>query len=228
VESLRSWLNDGAWTSWPLPLTIAVFLVVCAVGVMVLIPKTLFAPAAGALFGLSTGLVVCVVGATIGGWLSFVVGRRIGRERVRGWLFPEDGPTGPSRLHRLITLVRRRKPDAEARRGRELLAGLDARLARDGIVPIMVMRMIPVLPASAVNWGAAATSVRVGHFVVGTALGLVPMTMVQVAAGASLRDGVSIPVIAAVFGGCAVTGVAMYFVQRKKAGAPSADDAPVA
>ncbi|WP_406299057.1 TVP38/TMEM64 family protein [Embleya sp. NBC_00888] len=197
LDSLRDFLDHGAWTNWPLPVSVAIFTVVCALGVAALVPKSLFAPVAGALFGAIGGTVVTLVGATLGAVISLYLGRRLGRERISGW------------LHK-----------------REALAELDRRLSRNGLVPITILRMIPVIPSSVVSYGAAATAIRTGHFVIGTALGMLPMTLVQCAAGASVRHGLSTPVVVSVFVGCVSLALAMVAVRRR--GGESARMAPQA
>ncbi|MGC0422909.1 TVP38/TMEM64 family protein [Embleya sp. AB8] len=188
LDALRDFLDHGAWTHWPLPVSVTIFTVVCALGVVALIPKSLFAPVAGALFGALGGTVVTLIGATAGALISLYLGRRLGRERISGW------------LHK-----------------REALAVLDRRLSRHGLVPITILRMIPVIPSSVVSYGAAATAIRTGHFVIGTALGMLPMTLVQCAAGASVRHGLSTPVVVSVFVGCVSLALGMVVVRRRGA-----------
>lgn len=198
LDALRDFLDHGAWTQWPLPASVAVFVLVCAVGVTALVPKSLFAPVAGALFGAIGGTVVTLIGATLGALISLYLGRRLGRERIGGW------------LHK-----------------REALAVLDRKLSRNGLVPITVLRMIPVLPSSVVSYGAAATRISTSHFTIGTALGMLPMTLVQCAAGASVRHGLSTPVVVSVFVGCVLLALGMVAV-RRRGGEPSATVAPPA
>lgn len=188
LDGLRDFLDHGVWTSWPWPVSVAIFTVVCALCVTALVPKSLFAPIAGALFGAIGGTAVTLVGATLGAALSLWIGRRVGRERIGAW------------LHK-----------------REALAVLDRRLSRNGLVPITVLRMIPVIPSSIVSYGAAATGIGTTHFVVGTALGMLPMTLVQCAAGASVRNGLSTPVVVSVFAGCALLALGIVVVRRRGA-----------
>ncbi|NUU22526.1 MAG: TVP38/TMEM64 family protein [Streptomycetaceae bacterium] len=189
LDALRDWLTDGAWTHYPTPIVITLFILICAVCVAFFIPKTLLAPAAGALFGAITGTAVAMTGTVLGSVLALFVGRRMGRERVRGW------------LHR-----------------KQALADLDARLTRHGVLPVAVLRLIPVMPGFVVNYGAAATGIRVRHFVVGSSIGLLPATMLQVAAGASVRDGVSTSVVVTATAGLLLIVVATLVVRRRRGG----------
>lgn len=64
------------------------------------------------------------------------------------------------------------------------LATLDATLADHGLGAVVAVRLTPVLPFTAVNYVAALTRVRVRHYVVGTALGMVPGSLACAAFGA--------------------------------------------
>ncbi|GAA4972327.1 hypothetical protein GCM10023205_43050 [Yinghuangia aomiensis] len=207
LTTLRDFLDHGFWTHYPTPVVMLFFVAICIVGVAFFIPKTLFAPAAGALFGAFLGTIVAMVGATLGSLLALAVGRRLGRARVRRW------------LHR-----------------KQALADLDARLTRHGVVPVILLRLVPIMPGFVVNYGSAATGIRTKHFAVGTVIGLLPATMVQVAAGASVRNGLSMPVVlTAAVGMLAVAGAGLWFRGRGKAAVAeepadntdaAADDAP--
>ncbi|WP_433085725.1 TVP38/TMEM64 family protein [Dactylosporangium sp. CA-052675] len=64
------------------------------------------------------------------------------------------------------------------------LDAFDARLTRHGIWAIVVARLIPVVPFTAVNYLAGVTSVRLRDFVLGTAVGILPATTAYVTVGA--------------------------------------------
>lgn len=192
LDAVRDFLHDGAWTDYPTPVVVGLFTVICAIGVAFFIPKTLFAPAAGALFGAVNGTIIAMTGATLGSLLALAVGRRLGRERVRGW------------LHR-----------------KQALADLDARLTRHGVLPVAVLRLVPVMPGFVVNYGSAATGIRTLHFAAGTVLGLLPATMLQVAAGASVRNGLSTPVVITATVGVLLITVTTLLVKRRFGGKPA-------
>ncbi|HSA52616.1 MAG TPA: TVP38/TMEM64 family protein [Yinghuangia sp.] len=191
LDAVRDFLHHGAWTDYPTPVVVGVFIVICAIGVAFFVPKTVLAPAAGALFGAVNGTIITVTGATLGSVLALHIGRRLGRERVRAW------------LHR-----------------KQSLADLDARLTRHGVLPVAVLRLVPVIPGFVVNYGSAATGIRTLHFTVGTAVGLVPVTMFQVAAGASVRSGLSTPVVVTATAGGLLVLAAPLIVRRLQAGKP--------
>jgi uncharacterized membrane protein YdjX (TVP38/TMEM64 family) len=64
------------------------------------------------------------------------------------------------------------------------LDAFDARLSRHGLRSILLARLIPVVPFTAVNYLAGVTSVRLRDFLAGTALGILPTTTAYVTVGA--------------------------------------------
>lgn len=61
---------------------------------------------------------------------------------------------------------------------------LDARLARRGFLTVLVLRLVPVVPFTVVNYLAGVTSLRVSVFLSATVLGILPTTTAYVALGA--------------------------------------------
>jgi uncharacterized membrane protein YdjX (TVP38/TMEM64 family) len=66
--------------------------------------------------------------------------------------------------------------------GKRLFAGIagdrfktvSERLARGGIVPVMVIRNVPVAPFAVISIAAGASPIRLGDFLLGTTLGMAP------------------------------------------------------
>lgn len=82
------------------------------------------------------------------------------------------------------------------RLGREQVAGLagprltrlDELLTSRGLVAVLYLRLIPLVPFNALNYGAGVTAVAARDFVIGTAVGIVPGTFAYAALGGSLDD----------------------------------------
>jgi uncharacterized membrane protein YdjX (TVP38/TMEM64 family) len=64
------------------------------------------------------------------------------------------------------------------------LDALDGRVARRGFRAILVARLIPVVPFTAVNYLAGVSAVRLRDFVAATAVGILPTTTATVTIGA--------------------------------------------
>jgi uncharacterized membrane protein YdjX (TVP38/TMEM64 family) len=65
------------------------------------------------------------------------------------------------------------------------LARVDGAVSDRGFVAVLTGRLLPVVPFVVTSYGAGLTGVRFAPYVFGTALGLVPSTVVQVGIGAS-------------------------------------------
>jgi uncharacterized membrane protein YdjX (TVP38/TMEM64 family) len=117
---------------------------------------TLFCLAAGYLFGMPTGFALALTGALISASLTFFLVRRFGGRKVRENL--ARGRTAP------------------------WLRSLE----RDATWYLILLRIVPVAPYFAVNAAAAVTGIGIVHFLVATAVGLVPTTIVYAAIGAGL------------------------------------------
>jgi uncharacterized membrane protein YdjX (TVP38/TMEM64 family) len=70
----------------------------------------------------------------------------------------------------------------------ERLHTLEEVFARRGVEATLVVRLLPVLPYALANYGAGVTSVRGKDFALGTALGLVPSTVLAAVLGDALSD----------------------------------------
>ncbi len=60
---------------------------------------------------------------------------------------------------------------------------VDALLRRRGRLGVLVARLVPVLPFTAVNYGSGLSSVAFADYLAGTAVGIVPGTVAYVALG---------------------------------------------
>lgn len=64
------------------------------------------------------------------------------------------------------------------------VARLDELVRRRGLAAVIGVRLIPVIPFTAINYGAGLTAVRRRDYALGTALGIIPGTVAYVALGA--------------------------------------------
>jgi uncharacterized membrane protein YdjX (TVP38/TMEM64 family) len=85
-------------------------------------------------------------------------------------------------------IARRLGRDEVAARLGERLGTLEEVFARRGVEATLVIRLLPVLPFTLANYGAGVTSVKAAHFALGTALGLVPSTVLAAVLGDALSD----------------------------------------
>ncbi|MEZ0069619.1 putative membrane protein YdjX (TVP38/TMEM64 family) [Streptacidiphilus sp. MAP12-20] len=144
----------------------AVFVLLYAAATVVLVPKPLLNVAAGAWFGLAEGLGLAVAATTLGAAASFALARRVLRGRRPAFRWPTFRRWG---------FERRRAWAAAAER----------ELREHGFRAVLAMRLLPVLPFAAINYGCALGGTRLRPFAAATVLGVVPGTAALVLAGAT-------------------------------------------
>ena len=64
------------------------------------------------------------------------------------------------------------------------VARIDSLLSRHGLLAVLGVRLVPVLPFTAINYAAGLTAVRRRDYLIGTALGIVPGTVAYASLGA--------------------------------------------
>ena len=101
------------------------------------------------------------------------------------------------------------------------LARVDGAVSDRGFVAVLTGRLLPVVPFVVTSYGAGLTGVRFAPYVLGTALGLVPSTVVQVGIGASAgfvvdraSAGVLVPLALVLVAAAAVGTVALATPSR--------------
>jgi uncharacterized membrane protein YdjX (TVP38/TMEM64 family) len=100
------------------------------------------------------------------------------------------------------------------------------RLALDrGFLAVLIGRVLPVAPFVVLSYGAGLTTVRPGAYAAGTALGLVPTSVVQVGIGASVGTIVAgagtVTAVALVAPAAAGLGAALLWWRRNRSAAAS-------
>ncbi len=64
------------------------------------------------------------------------------------------------------------------------LAHVDALLADHGLSAVLIVRLVPLVPFIAINYASGLSGVKFRHFVLGSALGMIPGTLAYAALGA--------------------------------------------
>lgn len=123
------------------------------------LPGSVLTLAAGFLFGIWLGTLVTWVGATAGAAAAFGVGRTIARD----WI-----------ARRL----------ANNRR----FAAIDRAVGREGFKIVLLTRLSPVFPFNLLNYAFGLTSVSFGRYLLASAIGMLPGTVMYVYLGSTLRS----------------------------------------
>jgi uncharacterized membrane protein YdjX (TVP38/TMEM64 family) len=125
---------------------------------LLLVPGALLTIGAGLLFGLVRGTVVVMVSATAAAALAFLLARHLARERVERWA---------------------------ARDPR--FAAIDAAIREQGWKVVLLLRLSPLVPFSLSNYLYGLTAVRFWPYVLASAVGMLPGTLLYVSLGAAGR-----------------------------------------
>ena len=97
------------------------------------------------------------------------------------------------------------------------VARLDDLLRRRGLFAVIGVRLIPVLPFTAINYGAGLTAVRRRDYALGTAVGIIPGTVAYVALGAyGLEFGWPAWTAIGVLGALTLAGAVFAGVRRRR------------
>ena len=150
------------------PWAMVVFVVLYVIDALILGPAWLFALAAGLAFGLVKGGLLVWVSATIAAAIGFLAARYFAR-------------------HRIEVLARRN----------EKYQAVDRAIRRHGWKVVLLLRISPLLPYTISNYIYGLTAVDFVHYVIATAVGILPMVAVYVSIGAAGREAA----LAAVGGG---------------------------
>ncbi|XP_022874119.1 uncharacterized protein LOC111392939, partial [Olea europaea var. sylvestris] len=113
----------------------------------------------GYLFGLPVGFVADSIGATIGSGAAFLLGRTIGRSFVISKL--KDYP----QFNAVAIAIR-----------------------KSGFKIVLLLRLVPLLPFNVLNYLLSVTPVSIGHYMLASWLGMMPITFALVYVGTTLKD----------------------------------------
>lgn len=150
------------WTRSLGPLGIAVFAGIYAVATVFAVPGSALTLLAGGAFGVAAGALSVWIGATAGLALAFLVARRFAREAVSKWL-----ATKPS------------------------FAAVDRAVAKEGWKIVLLTRLTPVFPFTVLNYAYGITGVPFPGYLLASAVGILPGTLLYITIGASASAAVS-------------------------------------
>jgi len=114
--------------------------------------------------------------------------------------------------------------DAVERLTGDRLDRVDAVLARRGFVAVLGLRLVPLVPFTALNYVAGLTAVRWSHYIAATALGIVPGTVALVALGAYGSTPASVPFVSAALGLLVLSALGVRAVRRRNRMPPGEQD----
>lgn len=138
-----------------------VFVGAYAAAAALALPGTVLTLAGGAVFGFGWGAVYNSIAANFGANAAFAIARSLGRDGVRR-LAGDDSKT---------------------------LARLDAVVARHGFRGLLTLRLVPLVPFNALNFGSGLLSLKWSTYAAATAIGILPGTVVYTFFADALLQG---------------------------------------
>jgi uncharacterized membrane protein YdjX (TVP38/TMEM64 family) len=141
------------------PYAMIVFALVYVVDALALGPAWLLALVAGLAFGLVKGALLVWISATAAAVLGFLIARYFAR-------------------HRIEQLAQRN----------EKYEAVDRAIKRHGWKVVLLLRISPLLPYTISNYIYGLTAVDFVHYLIATAVGMLPMVAVYVSIGAAGRE----------------------------------------
>ena len=130
------------------------FVLLYIVASVCFIPASILTLGAGAVFGIVRGSVYVTVGATLGATAAFLVSRYV----ARGWV-------------------------ARRIEGNQAFSAIDDAVSREGGKIVLLTRLSPIFPFVLLNYGFGITKVSLRSFFFGSAIGMLPATVVYVYIG---------------------------------------------
>jgi uncharacterized membrane protein YdjX (TVP38/TMEM64 family) len=156
VPQFAAWVQGlGAWGA-------AVFVLGYVLATVAFVPGSLLTLGAGAIFGLGQGVILVLLGATLGASSAFLVSRYLAR-----------------------TAVERRLA------GNPRFATIDRAVGAEGRKIVFLLRLSPIFPFNLLNYALGLTRVRFADFVIAS-VGMIPGTVLYVYYGKVLGDVASL------------------------------------
>ena len=138
-----------------------IFVGLYAAATALAVPGTILTLAGGAVFGFWWGTLYNLLAANIGANAAFLLARSLGREGVRSLMGGDSGA----------------------------VARLDAVVARHGFQGLLTLRLIPLVPFNALNFGAGLMPLRWRTYFLATLIGMVPGAAVYTFFADALLEG---------------------------------------
>ncbi|WP_237056641.1 TVP38/TMEM64 family protein [Microbulbifer sediminum] len=139
--------------------TSLLFILVIALAIVVLAPGVIFTMGAGFVFGVVKGTLLVVAGTVLGATIAFLAARYLFGPRPSRWLMSH---VRPPHLGEVIK--------------------------DEGWRLVMLTRLVPLFPFKLSNYFFGLTPVRLRDFVIGNAIGIIPITIHNVYVGSIASD----------------------------------------
>ena len=163
VFPIGAWIEAGAaWAQGMGTAGLLAFAALYALATVFAVPGAALSLIAGGAFGVGPGTAAVWLGATVGLSLAFLAARRLARKRVTRWLA-----------------------------GKPSFAAVDRAVSAEGWKIVLLTRLTPVFPFTALNYGYGLTGVGFTAYALSSAIGILPGTLFYIYLGSSVARTVS-------------------------------------
>ncbi len=163
VLPVKEWIREFIdWVQQLGPAGVVVFIIAYALATVLFLPGWIFTVSAGLIYGIVAGTAIALTGAVIGASLAFLVARYLLRQNIEE--------------------LTKKNPRFRA---------IDDAIGKNGWKIIGLMRLSPLIPFNLSNYFYGITAIPFWQYVLVSAVGMLPGTLLYAYLGAIGRAGVS-------------------------------------
>jgi uncharacterized membrane protein YdjX (TVP38/TMEM64 family) len=163
ILPVREWIRDFVgWVQQLGPIGVIIFIFAYALATVLFLPGWIFTVSAGLIYGILEGTLVALCGAIIGAALAFLVARYLLRQNIQ-----------------------------ELTQKNPRFAAIDEAIGKNGWKIVGLLRLSPLIPFNLSNYFYGITSISFGSYVLVSAVGMIPGTLLYAYLGAIGQAGIS-------------------------------------
>jgi len=163
VLPVKEWIREFiGWVQQLGPAGVVVFIIAYALATVLFLPGWIFTVSAGLIYGIVAGTAIALTGAVIGASLAFLVARYLLRQNIEE--------------------LTKKNPRFRA---------IDEAIGKNGWKIVGLLRLSPLIPFNLSNYFYGITAVPFWQYVLVSAVGMLPGTLLYAYLGAIGRAGVS-------------------------------------
>jgi uncharacterized membrane protein YdjX (TVP38/TMEM64 family) len=159
---LKEWVKVVTdWVEHLGPLGFLAFIGIYALATVLFVPGSVLTIASGLIFGLGLGTLVAWLGAVLGSTLAFLIARYLARSKIE-----------------------------DKTKDNEKFKAIDEAIAKQGWKIIGLLRLSPLIPFNASNYFYGVTAIKFWPYLLASAGGMLPGTLLYVYLGAAGKAGI--------------------------------------
>jgi uncharacterized membrane protein YdjX (TVP38/TMEM64 family) len=163
ILPVKEWIREFiGWVQSLGTLGVIIFIIAYAVATVLFLPGWIFTVSAGLIYGVFLGTVIALTGALIGASMAFLIARYF--------------------LRRNIEEITQKNPR---------FAAIDEAIGKNGWKIVGLLRLSPLIPFNLSNYFYGITSISFRAYVLVSAIGMIPGTLLYAYLGAIGQAGVS-------------------------------------